>query len=101
RLLADAEPRVRFEAAVALLRAGDKASVPVLIALLGEGPMALGWRAQEFLYRVAGDKAPTATLGEDEPAKRAALADAWSRWWRETGSKLDLAKINLDETLKG
>src|SRR5205823_6399930 len=49
RLFADPEPRVRDEAALALVHGGDKEAVPALIAHLADGPMALGWKAQEIL----------------------------------------------------
>ena len=101
RLLADTEARVRFEAADALARTGDKDAVPVLIALLGDGPLALGWRAQEILYRIAGDKAPPVTLSDEDPARRAQVADAWRGWWQEAGPTTDLAKINFEEALQG
>jgi hypothetical protein len=101
RLLADAEPRVRYEAGLALLHAGDKEAVPALIALLGDGPMSLGWRAQELLYRVAGDKAPTVFLADEAAAKRAAVAEAWQAWWKEAAATTDLSKVNLDNTLQG
>jgi outer membrane protein assembly factor BamB len=101
RLLTDAEPRVRFETAVALARAGDKESVPGLIAMLGDGPMSLGWRAQEILYRIAGDKSPPVALADDKPAERARVADAWRTWWKENERTTNLASINLDETLQG
>ncbi len=101
RLLADDEPRVRFEAADALVRAGDKAAVPVLVSLLGEGPLPLGWRAQEILYRLAGDKAPALALSDKEPAKRARVADAWRGWWKDAAGSIDVGKINLEETLQG
>src|SRR5947209_1694345 len=41
RLLDDAEPRVRYEAAAALVRAGDRLAVATPVALLGEGPETL------------------------------------------------------------
>ena len=62
--------------------------------------MALGWRAQEVLYRIAGEKAPTVTL-TDEAAKRAAVADAWRGWWKDAAATTDLAKVNLDNALQG
>jgi hypothetical protein len=101
RLLADADPRVRYETAVALARAGDKEAMPALIALLGDGPLPLGWRTQEVLYRIAGDKAPPVALTEDKPAERAKIADAWRAWWKENEATTNLANINLDETLQG
>ncbi len=100
-LLADADVRVRVEAARALLYTADRVAVTTLIALLGEGPMPLAWRAQEILYRVAGEKAPTLALADEQPAQRARVADAWSGWWKEMGPTTKLAGINFDETLQG
>ena len=101
RLFADPEARVRFEAGIALVRAGDKEAVPVLVRLLGEGPMPLGWRVQEILSRIAGDKGPALTLADEEPVKRAKVADAWRAWWKAAAAETDLGKINLDEALRG
>jgi hypothetical protein len=101
RLLTDAEARVRFETAVALARAGDKQAVPALIGLLGDGPMPLGWRAQEILYRIAGEKTPAVALADEKPAERAKVVDAWRGWWKEHEAATNLANINLDETLQG
>jgi outer membrane protein assembly factor BamB len=100
RLLADGDARVRFEAAEALVRAGEKDAVPVLIALVGKGPMPLGHRAQDVLFRLAGDKAPRASLSEEGPP-RDGVADLWRAWWKEAGPATDLTKINLDEALHG
>jgi hypothetical protein len=101
RLLADADTRVRYEAAEALLRAGDREAVPALIALVGEGPMPLGWRAQELLYLLGGDKGPSLGLSDEEPAKRAKVADAWRAWWKEAGPTSDLTRVNLGDALRG
>lgn len=62
RLLEDPEPRVRFEAAVALTGAGERVAVPVLLNLLGDGPVALAWQSEELLYRLAADAPPNSTL---------------------------------------
>ncbi len=101
RLLDDAEPRVRFEAALGLARGGDKDAVPALIALLAKGPMPLAWKSQEVLYRIAGDKAPSLPLTEDDGPKRAKVAEAWTSWWKDAAPALELAKISLDQTLQG
>ncbi len=101
RLLADSDARVRYEAANVLVRYGDKEAVPTLIALLGDGPMPLGWRAFEILSRIAGDKAPIDALSDEAPAKRAVVADAWRGWWKDAAATTDLAKINLNEALLG
>jgi hypothetical protein len=99
QLLEDTDPRVRFEAAAALVRTGDKEAVPALIGLLGTGPLPLGWRAQELLYRIAGDKPPAEALGK--PEKRLAVATAWQKWWQEIGSKADLTATKFDDVLQG
>jgi HEAT repeat protein len=101
KLLEDVEPRVRFEAALGLVRSGEKEAVPALIALLGKGPMPLAWKAQEILYRIAGDKSPPLPLTEDDAPKRAKVAEAWNAWWKDAGSAVELAKIKLDQTLQG
>jgi hypothetical protein len=86
RLLTDAEPRVRFETAVALARAGDKESVPALIALLADGPMSLGWRAQETLYRIAGDKSPGAPGGKRTSGRPSWRASTSTKRYRASTS---------------
>ncbi len=101
RLLTDADARVRFEAATALLRAGDRAAVPVLIALLGEGPLPLGWKALDAVQRIAGDRAPPLYLGAVDGPERLKVRDAWDRWWKDAGDKTDLAKINFEDALQG
>ncbi len=63
--------------------------------------MPLGWKAQEILYRIAGDKAPMLALTDAEEAKRVKVADAWTDWWRDSAATTDLAKINLDEAMQG
>src|SRR5262249_21875323 len=45
RLLDDPDARVRFVTAQALVAAQDKAGIPALLALLGDGPAELAWRA--------------------------------------------------------
>ena len=101
RLLIDSDARVRFEAADALVRAGDKDAVPVLVDLLGAGPLSLGWQAQEILQRVAGEKSPTLTLEDAAPDRRARIVEAWRAWWKDAEPGIDLVKINLDEALQG
>ena len=101
RLLADADARVRFEAAAALVRCGEKEAVPVLIALLGDGPIPLGWRAQEILLRLADDKSPAVALETEDAGVRAKVVAAWSAWWKDASTSIDLGKINLDEVVHG
>src|SRR5205823_300575 len=60
-LLVDPDPRVRLRSARGLAAVQDRSAVPVLIDLLGEGPLPVAWQAEELLYRIAGDKAPAAS----------------------------------------
>jgi hypothetical protein len=93
KLLADREPRVRFRAAEGLIAGREKDGVPVLVDLLADAPPALTWRVEEVLLNLAGEKAPSASVGDGSPAARKAYRDAWAGWWRDNGARLDLARI--------
>jgi HEAT repeat protein len=96
RLLADADPKVRFLAAYGLAAGKDKEAVPVLIALVNEGPDALAWQAADLLSRIAGDRAPRLTLGRDKETRRKAAA-AWVALWQEYGPKADWGQLELGQ----
>jgi hypothetical protein len=91
RLLRDSDPHVRGRVALALLVARDKASVPVLIELLSDLPLAEAEHVESMLLQLAGDSAPKGSLEEG----RGKYRDAWTDWWRRRGDALDLAKIDL------
>jgi hypothetical protein len=98
-LLEDAEPRVRFAAASALVRAGEKSAVPALIALVEKGTPALAWQAEDLLFRIAGPDTKFPALGPGaDPGK---CRRAWDGWWKEKGDKVDLTKLNLEESERG
>jgi HEAT repeat protein len=98
-LLADPDARVRFQAAAALLRAGDARGVPPLLALLGEGPPDLAWQADDLLVRVAGARAPVPPAATEAVFRRKWHA-VWDRWWKEQAAgMLDLARIDWDAPL--
>jgi hypothetical protein len=99
-LLKDPDAGVRFQAASGLVRAGGKAAVLVLLALLDDGPPEVGWQAEDLLLRVAGDKAPPVSLG-DTPAERARCRREWVAWWDAHKNRLDLAKVNFSDALRG
>ncbi len=99
-LLRDSDPTVRQWVAGGLLEGKDKAGIPVLISLLTQLPREQAWRAEELLYRVAGDEGPGVPLGEDK-AERRKCQDAWLKWWNDRGSRLDLAKIDLEQRTLG
>lgn len=101
KLLDDPEPRVRFFAAQSLLAVQDKSAVPTLIAILGDGPAALVWHAEDQLYRIAGDKPPQASLDPASAASREKCRAAWETWWRANENTLDLGKLPTDQRLLG
>ena len=101
RLLTDADARVRFEAASTLLRAGDRSAVPVLAALVSNGGQPLCWKALDLLQLIGGDKAPPLALGTGQGAERVRVLDAWERWWKDDGAKVDLTKIPFDDAYQG
>jgi HEAT repeat protein len=99
-LLRDANPEVRFEAALALAASGDRQGVPVLITLLEEPSSPLIWQVHELLLNIAGDKAPSFTLPE-EPDTRRNVCTAWATWWRENGDKADLTALRAERLPPG
>jgi hypothetical protein len=84
---------VRLHIGLALVDAGEKDAVPVLIRLLGTLPRSQLWRTEDVLYRLAGDRAPGVAVGEDEEAHRAFRA-AWLAWWRDHGKDIDLGGLH-------
>lgn len=84
-LLADPDSRVRLRAAQGLAAARERAVFPTLVALLGEAPTPIAWQAEELLRRLAGPSSPIASVGEGEPASRAACRAAWEDWWKRGG----------------
>jgi hypothetical protein len=93
KLLTDKDARVRLRAAQGLVAAHDKTAVPTLVALLGDAPVELTWKAEEFLYRVAGQQAPGVSLGDGSPQARQRYRDAWAAWWRDQGPHVDLGRV--------
>ena len=79
----------------------DKAAVPVLIALLADGPKELAWQAEDLLGRLAGEQAPSATLGTSDADSRRVTRKAWDGWWKDNAARIKLADVNLQENLRG
>jgi HEAT repeat protein len=92
-LLADPNPLVRFRAAQGLLAVRERAALPALAALVGEGPISVSVRADELLACVAGPRAPR-VFGTDEAIRRRSRA-AWDAWVRRSGAS-DLARRAVD-----
>ncbi|MBI1917111.1 MAG: HEAT repeat domain-containing protein [Planctomycetes bacterium] len=100
KFLADGNPLVQLRAAQALADRGDREAVPVLIDVLPSVTLPLAWEAENILTRLAGDQAPQVSLGEGADARKAAR-DAWQRWWKEHGAKVDLAKLKKEPPFLG
>jgi hypothetical protein len=99
--LADADARVRFEAAAGLARFGHKKAVAVLLALLDDGPFTLACRSEYLLRLLAGDQGPEASLDKDEPAVRRLCRNAWETWWDKQGEGVDLGRLQQEELPQG
>jgi hypothetical protein len=92
KLLKDTDVAVRFRVCMAMITSEDKEIVPVMIDLLGElNPNQL-WPIEESLLRLAGDKAPAVSLGND-PAARKNARDAWAKWYAANEKTIDMTKL--------
>jgi HEAT repeat protein len=94
-LLRDRDGMVRAHAGMALWAMGVKEAIPVLIDLFPtQSPNDL-WQAEDALYRLAQEKAPAVALG-DTAESRKQFRDAWMKWWKENGDKLDVPALLKD-----
>jgi hypothetical protein len=100
KLLQDSDPQVRTTVGMALIAAGDREAIPGLIEMLADLPLDSGRPVEEVLARLAQDKAPTVPLEGDETARKK-CRDAWAKWWKDEGEKIDLAKIDNPKWLFG
>jgi HEAT repeat protein len=92
-LLTDRAALVRLRVAVALVATHDRDGVQPMIDCLRELSAEHTWSAEEYLLRIAGDKAPAVSLGKDE-ASQADCFRAWDDWWKANAKKIDLANID-------
>jgi hypothetical protein len=95
-LVADPAVIVRLRVAVALVAQHQRDGVQPLIDCLKELPAEQTLAAEEFLLRIAGDKAPTVSLGKDEASQEECYT-AWNQWWQAHAKKIDLTKIDYAE----
>lgn len=91
RLLEDVNPRVRLRAAQGLLSSREKAAVPALIALVGGGPLPLANRAEDLLFRLAGERAPSLPASST-PTSQRHNEKIWQQWWSTHAESVDLAR---------
>jgi hypothetical protein len=101
RLLADSDPRVRFQAATGSVRRGDKAGVPVLVALLTDGPRDIAWQAEDLLCRMAPGQTPAVSLGNGDDGDRKKCRDAWENWWKLHGRAVDVGQLEVEDAKLG
>jgi hypothetical protein len=92
-LLTDSDVKVRFRAAQALVTARDKSGVPTLIALLDGVAPSVSWKAEEILFHIAGENAPTASSGNGGRAGLGKSQDTWAAWWRDFGQRMELPHL--------
>jgi HEAT repeat protein len=100
KCLADADARVRFRAAQGLLAVRDASGIPVLIALLRDGPLDLALVAEDLLSTAANGKGPDAPLAEGAAAREKCQA-AWQAWWDNHKTKVDLSNAELGTPFGG
>jgi hypothetical protein len=99
KLLRDPDALVRQRVALSLLfEARDRDAVPVLIDLTAELPRERVTPVEDALYQLAGDRPPEEPSGTDEPARR---REVWAGWWKEHGSRIDLASLEDSRRLRG
>jgi HEAT repeat protein len=90
KMLGDKDPAVRLKAALALAGAREREAVTTLINLIGELPTAQSAPAEEYLYRVAQDQAPTDLPPGDNGDNRKKRKAAWEKWWKANGDRVAL-----------
>jgi hypothetical protein len=95
-LLKDKEQLVRLHAGLSLAVQGERDAIPVLITLFDRASLNDLWEVEDILYRLAQDKAPAVALGDTAESKKE-FREAWMKWWKEQGEKLDL-KTALKDT---
>jgi hypothetical protein len=101
KLLEDKEPEVRYQAARGLVRAGVKDGVPELMRLLTEAPLPIAYLSEDLLFRLAGEKPPSAIIGKADDDNRKKAREVWEGWWKANGDGINLTKLDLDKTNKG
>jgi HEAT repeat protein len=95
KLLQDAELSVRLRVALALAPR-DVEAIPVLIRLIGENlPGEQTWQVHEVLSKLASDKAPLPP--DDNAESRRKASEAWSAWWKDNATKVDLTRITTPD----
>ncbi len=98
RLLRDPDAGVRLRSALALVGAGEREAVPVLVDLVAALPADRAYQAEDALHAIAGDRPPALPEGEAARKKR---RDAWSAWWKAHGASAELGRAESARTWLG
>lgn len=94
----ETEPEIKLLVALALVNdARNKDVIPEVIRLMPEVPTERAWRAEELLWRLAGEDGPGVSLGADK-ASREKARDEWKKWWDANEKKVDLAKLDQESS---
>ncbi len=98
KLLEDKDYNVRVAVALDMIKVPNndarKAAIDSMISAMAKLPPEKLWDAEIILVRLAGEKAPVVSLGEDE-AGRKKCAEAWAKWWTQAqGANIQLAKLD-------
>jgi outer membrane protein assembly factor BamB/HEAT repeat protein len=99
-LLSDSEPSVRLQAAIGLVRTGNREAAMVLTRMLAEGPLSHAGQAEEVLCNIAGEKAPAVTLGNDEATRRKCRT-VWENWWKNNADGIDWKQLVVESPSLG
>ena len=92
---------MRFLAASALLASRESSAVPALIGLLTGESTDFAWRAEELLFRLAGENGPPIWLNTANDSNARQVQGAWQTWWKTNESKVDWKSLQLDEQALG
>lgn len=94
----ETESDIKLTIALSLVNdARDKELLPEVIKLMADVPTERGWRAEELLWRLAGEDGPPVSLGADK-ASREKARDEWKKWYDANEKKVDLAKLDSESS---
>jgi hypothetical protein len=98
--LKDPAPEIRFRAGLGLIELREKEGLPVLVESLKHLGPDQSWKVEDVLLRLAGEEAPSVSLGADNASKNA-CHDAWNKWFVAHSDKLDLKKLDEARPMLG
>ncbi len=99
--LGDSSSEVRLLAANALLVSREPAAVSTLIDLLTSDTPDLACRAEDLLFRLAGESGPPVWLNTGTDNNGRQVQSAWEGWWKTNRVKVDWQSLRLDEQALG